>query len=417
MWWVWFLATVPGGAAAADYRLSTNIVTRYEYTDNIFFNEDGALDDHITTVSPGVALVRHAERSTVRVDGRADFSHYRENDELDDIDQWYNASIDYRPSERWQFAAHGGLIDDNRADRDVEITGLVLGSVRRRRSNIGGMASYIFTEKTSGGLFVDFNRENYDDPDTSDRMDYSVVLFLSQMLDNWLARTTGRLNLRYSHYKFERYYGNIATQDIFEVTTTLDDRSDVDSLSLTAGTESVLTEKINLNWDLGARYSRSCRDLVQQRTYTPPWFSEPPLRNETESDRYGFVGSLALNYRGERFTAGLSASHDLQPLSGRGGTANRTRISLSGSRRFSEKLSGSASVQWYWNLSEEDAATGDETDTQTWNARVGLRWAFNRHLALSGDYLYTRSEDHSDGTEAYRNRFLLRLTGTYDWLE
>jgi hypothetical protein len=417
LWRIWFLVAVSALPAAADFQLNTSLAALYEYNDNIFFSEDDALDDHITTVSPNVELVHRGERVIARANGKADFYWYREYDELDDIDQWYNASIDYRLTERWQLAVQGYLADDNRPDRDIETTGLVLGNVRRRRSNLGGSGSYIFTEKTSGGMWLDFNRDNYDDPETSDRRDYSVVLFLNHRLDDWLARTTGRLNLRYSHYEFERFYEDITNQGIFVVATTLDDRSDVDSLSMTTGTETILTEKINLTWDLGARHSRSRRQLAQHRYYSPPWFSEPPVEVETTSDGYGFVGSLALDYRGELSTSGLSISHDLQPVSGQSGTVNRTMIGVSGSRRFSEKLSGSASLHWYWNVSDEGDPTQDDTDTYTWNARAGLRWAFNRHFSLTADYLYTLSDDREAGTTAYRNKLWVQLLSTHDWLE
>jgi hypothetical protein len=412
----------PVSAISADHKLITSVDAIYEYNDNIFFDDDDAVSDHIYTVIPELGWVRNAERLTTRVDGKIEWYRYQDNDELDDTDQWYNANLNYRPTERWQLGLEGHVSDDNRRDREIEETGLVLGTDRRRRFNTGASASYIFSETTSGGIYAAFNREDFDDPETSDRNDYSVVLFVNRDLEAWLARTTGRMNLRYSRYLFERAFMQESTGlflGFFEVqiTDTIADETDVDNISLTAGTETAFTEKIDLTWDLGARYSRSQRTLEQIRTYTPAVINEPPRKIDDSYENYGFVGSVSLFYRGERSSCNLLLSHDLAPVSGSSGTANRTTVRIGGSIRLLEKLSGNASLDWYWNLSDEDDPTQDDTDTQSWSARAGLRWEMNKHLDLAADYIYTFSDDHEAGTTAYRNKLLVRLVAGHDWLE
>ena len=253
-------------ALAADYQLITSVRAIYEYNDNIFFNDDNVVSDSIYTVAPKLEWVRNGELLTFRADGKAEFYRYQNYDDLDDIDQWYNASLDYRPTERWQVSAQGQVSDDSRPDRDIETTGLVLGNIRRKRSNAGASASYMLSEITSVGLYAEFNRDNFDDPETTDRKDYTVVLFMNRSLEEWLARTTGRLNLRYSHYLFEREYANETTGSLLglfdvQITDAIADESEVDNVSLTAGTETKLTEKLDMTWDLGARHSRSKKEL------------------------------------------------------------------------------------------------------------------------------------------------------------
>jgi hypothetical protein len=409
-------------ATAADNQLITSVTSIYEYNDNIFLNNDNVVSDNIYTVAPKLVWVRNSELLTFRADGRAEFYRYEENEELDDVDQWYNANLNYRPTERWQVSAQGKVSDDNRPDRDIETTGVVLNNVRRKRSNAGASASYILSETTSVGLYAEFNRENYDDPETSDRKDYTVVLFMNRSLERWLARTTGRLNLRYSHYLFEREYASESTGSFLglfdvQITDAIADESEVDNVSLTAGTETRLTERLDMTWDLGARHSRSKRIYERELTYSPPVINASQTVAETTYDSYGFVGSFNLGYQGERSRCELLLSHDLEPVSGSSGTANRTTVRTSGSLRLSEKLSANASLGWYWNLGDEDDPTQDDTDSQSWTGRAGLRWELNDYFDLAASYVYTFVDNREAGTTAYRNKLLFQLVASHDWME
>ena len=390
------------GVRAEDYKLITSVATIYEYNDNIRLNPDNELSDSIYTIAPKLELVRDGERLSARADGMAEFYHYQDYDEFDDIDQWYNAFLEYLPTERWQLAAEGHASDDNRPDRDIEETGEVLSNIRRKRFNTGASATYVFSEITSGSLFVEFNKENYDAPETSDRKDYHAMLAMTRSLEGWLDRTTGRLNIGYSHYEFERDY------QLRNSPLTFSDQSTVENYSMTAGTETALTEKFNFTVDLGGRYARS---EIEQRLI-------PTTNTSSETyDNYGFVGNVTVNYRDELTSFDLRLSHDLQPLSGQNGTVNRTTVRLSGSRRLLEKLRGNLAFQWYQNISDQNDPTQEDIDTQTWNARAGLQWELTKQFALKGEYAYTIYDDREADTTAYRNKFLIQLIAQNDWLK
>ena len=405
------------GVTAADNQLITSVAAIYEYNDNINLNANDPLSDNIYTIAPKLELVRHSERYTVRADGKLEFYRYQDNDVFDDTDQWYNGVFEATPTESWQLGADVHVSDDNRPDRDIEVTGLVLSNIRRKRVNAGASAQYTFSEMLGGGLFLEFNRENFDDPETSDRKDYHAVLAMTRSLDAWLARTTGRLHLGYSHYEFEREFEQTRTQGIFDVTTLLGDRTEVDNYSLTAGTETALTEKVNLVVDLGGRYAQSKRDLQLARTYSPPLITEAPVSTDADDDNYGFVGSVTFTYRGERSRSDLLLSHDLQPVSGDNATANRTTVRVSGSMRLLERLRGNLFFQWYKNVNDQSDPTQQDIDTQTWNAGGGLRWALNDYFDLTANYVYTIYDDREAGTTAYRNRGTIQLEAHHDWLE
>lgn len=408
---------------AADDKLITSVAGIYEYSDNVFFDDDNVISDSIYTVAPKLEWVRTGERLTARADGKVEVYRYQDNDELDDTDQWYNASLDCQLTERWQVSAQGHVSDDNRPDRDIETTGLVLGSVRRKRSNVGASASYMISEIASAGFYAAFNRENFDDPETSDRKDYSVVLFMNRSLEHWIARTTGRLNLSYAHYLFDREYAYDKDLGLYELITTIDDEYEVDSTSLTVGTESALTETFDLTVDLGARHSRSKRVVEQTRAYFLDAGDPSTLvgRDFSETiddyDSFGFVVSLDATYRGERSSCILSLSHDLQPVSGDNATVNRTTVRLGGSLRLLERLTINGFFQWYLNVSDENDPTQEDTDGQTWNAGGGLRWKLNDVFDLAAKYTYTRLDDRQAESTAHRSKVFLQLVAGHDWLD
>ena len=418
---LWLIPAIVLGAAhgvmAADNQLITSVSAIYEYNDNIFLNSADELSDNIYTIAPKLELVRNSERYSVRADGMLEFYRYQDNDVFDDTDQWYNGNFEATPSEFWRLGAEAHVSDDSKPDRDIEVTGLVLGTNRRKRINAGTSAQYTFSEMVGGGLFLEFNRENFDDPEVSDRKDYHAVLSMTRSLDAWLARTTGRLNLSYSHYEFEREFEQFGTLGSFDVTTLLKDRSEVDNYSLTVGTESALTEKVNLAVDMGGRYAQSQRELTLARTYSPPLIIEAPSRRDEDYDSYGFVGNVTFTYRGERSRSDLLLSHDLQPVSGENATVNRTTVQLSGSRQLLERLRGNLLFQWYLNKNDQDDPTQQDIDTQTLNAGGGLRWALNDYFDLAANYVYTIVDDREAGTTAYRNLGIIQLEAHHDWLD
>ena len=403
-----FLADL-GSALAADHQLITSISLIHEYNDNIRLNTSNELSDNITTVAPKLAFVRHHERYTVSADAMLEAYRYDDLDTFNDVDQWYNGSFTATPSERWRVGADLHASDDNRPDRDVEETGLVLNNIRRRSVKAGTSANYMFSEKVNGGLFLQFNRENFDDPQTSDQKDYHIVCMVTRSLSDWLARTTGRLHVGYDRYLFERDYDRNSTYGSYEYVTQISDDYKVDNYSLTVGTETALTEKLGLTVDLGGRLASSRRDLSVSGLYSSD--------STEDSDSYGFVGTIDLSHRGERTRYELLMSHDLQPVSGENNAVNRTTVRVGGSYRFLEHLRGNLYVKWYRNANDEDDSTQENIDQQTWNIGGGLRWALNDHFDLAVTYGYTFLDDRDDDTTAYRNKAMITLEAHHDWLE
>ena len=116
-------------------------------------------------------------------------------------------------------------------------------------------------------------------------------------------------------------------------------------------------------------------------------------------------GQLDRQLPGRAIPCALLLSHDLQPVSGQSGTANRTTVRLSGSMRL---WKSSAAICLFNGT--RTSATRRIPPRTTSTPRPGMRgpdcsWALTKHFALKGDYAYTIYDDRDADTTAYRNKF------------
>jgi hypothetical protein len=412
VWLAFFLRLCGTGSevAAADFKLTTAVAVNHEYN-------EAALSDNITSLSPRLGMDWKGERYTLQADGKLEWRRYHEYDHFNTMDQWYNGYYNALVTERWRVGAEGHAVDDSRPDRDIEETGLLLDDNRRRRLNAGASSFFTGNEVFVCGLILNVGQENYEDPETSDRKDYSAMIAATFGLGHWLEGATGRMNLGYSHYDFSREFSEDGSLGFFDILSLTEDESRVDSLSLTVGAERALTERINMAADVGGRYTRSIREIIQTVSFSPPSIDGSVSSYDIKNESYGFVGNATFGLQGERSRASLYLSHDLQPVSGSNATANRTTIQLNGNVQLLKKLWANAYLQWYWNQNDYDDPTQDDIDTQSWNSGCGLRWVVNRYFDVAANYTYTIYEDHEAGTTAYRNKAVVQLEAHHTWLD
>jgi len=117
---------LPGITRGDDFQIRPDITVRGEYSDNIFFAADSkdAVDDYTLTIRPGIVLTDRTERLNARLSGHVAPFFYKDNSELDDIDQDYRGRIRYQFTPRFSGSADAFYIVDHRIDRDLVTTGL-----------------------------------------------------------------------------------------------------------------------------------------------------------------------------------------------------------------------------------------------------------------------------------------------------
>lgn len=380
LWWVigicWSILWA-GYAWAEGFNVTPSVAVRQEYNDNIFFTTTGAIDDYITTISPGLEISQESERLNASLNGRVDGLVYYDNEELNDLDQEFTGQVQYQFTPRTQGSFDASYLRDSRADRDIGITGLVLGTDIRRRRHVGASASHAVSEKAVVQASYGYEREEFDDLAQNDYDVNRLGLAMSYNLARFWQEAMGRIRFDYVNVDY--------------VT------SKVDNYSLTVGFEKRLTETYRLSVDIGPRYTRTEFDLA----------------GIPDNTAWGVRGVVSLRYHGEYLTTSLNFLHDVQPASGRIGSTERTGLTGSVGHRITEKLRWDIHVAYFLNQSDRRQYALTDIDENTFRIRPRLRYQFTPDMALEADYAYTLINDEIADTEREQNLFFLRFEWQY----
>jgi len=386
IWLIVLTVILPTGVPADEFKLIPSISVREEYNDNIFFDDHGEIDDWITTISPGLKLIDRTDRLDLNLSALGHGIVYADNDDLNDFDQDYSGNISYRMTPQLRVSAGAGYTVDNRRDRDIETTGLVLSTKERKRYNGSLSGEYFLTEKTAASLSYGYNQDDFDDPQEVDYKYHRSNLGFTHDLSEFFPRTVGRMNFGYSYY----------------------DSSDttIDIYSGTLGLNWAITETFNLLADLGTRYTRSDFSVAQRHPFIPFII----ITRKEKDHGWGAVGNVALSYRGEVTTASLSALKDVRPASGDRETTDRTSFLFKISRRFAEKFSAHLSGEYFLNKADAGELSRIDVDEQTISIRPGLSYEIIDNLVLTASYTYTWLKDKEDHTKSERNLFYVQMS-------
>ena len=175
----------PMDAWGDEFKFIPQISIRNHYSDNIFYdeNDDDKISDFYSVISPEIRLTERTETLDAMLRSRIDRNEYRDEEDLNATDQFHDGRIRYRLSERIRCSAEAGYSKDSQVDRDIDVTGLVLGTPIRERAHYAGSADLALTEKSSAGLSYSYDKDTFDDPEFSDSTSQDLSLTLSHNLD------------------------------------------------------------------------------------------------------------------------------------------------------------------------------------------------------------------------------------------
>ena len=386
----------PKAASSNQFQLTPSVALQQEYNDNIFFREKNKIDDYITTITGELELSDKTERHEIDLNGRLDGIAYADNDDLNAQDQFYNGSFRYRLSSRFNLLNEAGYSKDSRPDRDLETTGLILSDVTREKKYFNFSANYIITEKTASSLSYAFNKEDFDDDEFSDIRYHSFNLGLTHNISRIIPETVTSLNIGHTRYDFSG--------------------SDIKNYSFFIGASRQLSEIFSFGLTAGARYTES--DFEATRLVPLNLFFYRIETIDKEKDGWGTVGELRLSYTGETTNSSFSISQDLQPASGRRGTAERTTFLFEISRNFTDKLRANMTAKYFLNDSDREEFTARGIDERTFRIHSKIRYDFTLNIALEAAYTFTTEKDNERiNRDADRNLVLIRIIGHYPLFE
>ncbi|MDJ0784829.1 MAG: hypothetical protein QNJ22_22885 [Desulfosarcinaceae bacterium] len=404
----------------ADYALIPQLRLEGNYNDNVFFDpeDEDRQEDYITIVSPGLLWRRHAERSLGEVFAQGRFVDYQEEEDLDKTDQLYRGTFDYQATEHLDLGATARYTIDNQIDRDIDVTGLAVGTAERRRQDYGVTMELLISENTHLDLFGGYREEGFDDAEFFDNWGVDLVMGLRHRPKLWL-NTILHGQVAYRHYDFNR---DQTETDLLlgntRITETEEDNV-TDNVALTVGVENRRTERLTLSVHGGARFTRRDSEVSRrQRLRVADDFLELSASDASDTDDlWGFVGNAELAYRGERNEVRLGLSHDLQPVSGSGDTAQRTSLNGSWWYQMTTEWRFNAGVNYYLNQSDDTSTSDRDFDTVTFTAYPRVRYAFSRDLYLEGQYRYTQVDDREDNEIRRRHLAVATLFVQHDLLD
>jgi hypothetical protein len=376
---------VPFGAMADDFKLIPTVGVRGDYDDNLFFNTTNEVDDYITRIFGGLELLNRTERSSLNLSAKLNGLIYADNDDLNDVEQFYKAGIGYRITEQMGIKAGGGYSEDSRPGRDIETSGIVLTGVIRKRWQGHLSSDVTLTEKSAVDVSYAYRQDKFDKAEFVDYKFHTANLGFTHDFSKILPRVMGRINAGYNYYN--------------------SDDTDIENVYATVGFSRDITEIFYLLIDAGYRYSAS-------EFKVPVFVPYPPFLATSTETQYdsGFNGEIVLRYTGETTRADISASQRLEPASGRNGAADRTSFLFNVRKRFAEKFSANLYATYYLNKADAGKLAVNAIDEETVSIRPGLSYEIIDHLVLTASYTYTQVKYKISDTEAKRNRFYVQLS-------
>lgn len=391
------LVGVPCRGLADPTRLELTFGARQEYNDNIFFDESDKEADFITTGIFAVDLGHVAERLEIHAIGRWEGYTYHDNNELDDIDQTYRLTLDYRFTPRLKGGLSGAYIQDYRRDQETEATAVVFGNEERERYEIQTAWEYSLSEITAVSLFATYWQDDYErDPSFRDEYrdleTYGGSLGLTQALRVFHRPTYGRVNLGYYRYQYES--------------------NETDYYYLNVGFSTEINETYTLLLDAGPRYTENDFTVVRLVPGSAPG-SVRLVTDEESGSGWGGSGLLSLAYAGETTTWEAALSREITASSGTSQPVERTELRFDWRRWFTWEWQGLLTLRYFINESERNDRQLGDIEEDTFIAHPQVLYRFNPDWSLRGSYRYTWEKDHENDTTTERNQVMIEMV--YNW--
>jgi hypothetical protein len=356
---------------------------RESYNDNIYLysSDIPAMTDLYTTITPEVKFSDRTERLDTFIKGSLNIIRYRVENELDATDQDFIGSLRYRLNERWGMSAEARYTRDSQIDRDIETSGLVLGTAQREHQHYAIQSIYSLTEKTSSNINLAYDKYIFNDPDFVDSQAQEAVIGLTYDLSSILTSSSARINL------------GVNTYDYTEI--------NVNSYSGLAGISTQLSEAFSISLDAGYQYTLS--------TFQP----EDLTSNEETQVIHSTIGQVALTYRGETSEARLSAYNYVEPISGTAGTTMRSSVRLDLNQRITYKFRAGLSMEYFMNMADQGQQATTNIDEGTWRVQPNLRYDITNDLACEVTYRYVLLNYHGSELDSQQNMVYLRVIWQY----
>lgn len=409
LWIPAFLLMLSLPGQAAEWSVEPAIFMSTSYNDNIRLDNnsaDAVLESAVTpTVKFGVAKINQglfgkAYASVRRFSGG---TGRNSSSVLDREDYRFDTNA-YHRTLRNTYSGILRFSRDSTLDSQLDQTGEVISS-RATRSSIGLGPSWTGTlsEQTLLNLGYNFTTVSYPDGTGIQRLiEYDTDQFSASLTHQYTPRIRGTLSASYSSYQ-------------------PDTNRNSDTINLQAGIAQTFSETLSTSWLAGYRETTSDTLIAtgfcvgaDPGAKFPGCKGGTPVQTGTADDEDVNTGSvfsanITKLLRKGSLRANLSRSSN---PSSRGGLLDTTRLMLTGTYRFSQRLNASLLLKY---SKAETISTGTAnssvTDTTLYTIRPKLNWQWRKKVQLSAGYQYiTREDKNGDRASGNAVTFTLRYT-------
>ncbi len=363
-----------------------------EYNDNLFFTNRSQEEDLITTGTIGLDAGYKSERVEFHLNPFWRFYKYMEESDLDDYDQLYRTSLEYRLTPRFTFDAEGAYIIDNRREDQVVDTGVVFENVERTRWEALLAAEYLMSPKASVKAFGQYWYDDFEDQrlrsSISDLEVKGGGLGYTHLMSVFYHPTYFRMNAGYFNYDY--------------------DTAETDYYYLTMGARAEINETYTFMAEAGPRYTDSEFDAARRESIPGTPFSTVVISQENARD-WGWNGLLRLAYRGEMTKWELALSREITASSGDTQTVEQTELRLDFNRRWTWEWSTNLLMRYYNKDSDRKNSDIDDEEQDTLLVQPQVRYRINNDWFLQGSYRYTWRDDSDIDASWDRNQVLFQI--------
>ncbi len=387
------------------------ISARARYDDNYRLNTRDEVSVWETSLLPKLAFARRTETS--HLGGVAGLNLRRfDVDGLDTNDRFLRLGAT-QASERSRWGLDAEYTRDTSLDSELVADQLFLDRVPRERWSLSPSWSHSLNETV--GLNASYQYVDVSYPDVTETPQYTGFRYHSASLGmGYSLSPQTRLVAQLGLSRSERE-DNTLTSDNRQLTLGLEHQFS-ERLSGSAFVGSGRTETDFQQGFLdcggvllpGLFFGVGGTVCVDPDTLTVIPFT--PSTTTVSSSASNAVYNADLRYALETGELALRASRSITPYTN-GGLILDERIGLTGRHRFSHRLQGRLSPEWYRTRDTNDF--GGSLDRTTTSLRPSLHWNLDRDGILAGSYRYFRQAYEGRVEDATSNA--LELTLTYQW--
>lgn len=363
-------------ALGDEIKLVPTCELKEEFNDNVFLSAINKKSDFITTLTPSLAFSSTSERLNIDLLSGLSWHDYVRSEGIGSMDYQFNALVANRLTPLDDIGLSAAYVRNTRPDSIIQTTGLTT-STGTDHYQYSANVRRLINETTSASLAYSFVQDTYDNPAAQANHVHNASLVVSKDLSVVLPLLKGTLSTNFSRAIYRD--------------------SSSDSYTLTAGVSRNINEKLKANLSAGGQ-------LIHSTFVTT---------SEVSNDSWGAVGSVSLNYTGEKTFGSLSLSRNFSAASGQVGAVESTSFGVTLGQSLSDKTTAQIAASYNINQASSGQFSSQGVDDRALNLKADIMYKITKFFDIGFQYAYYTVTNGLNGLLITQNSMMLRAVAKY----